>query len=61
MPPLYASRKQVPEVMVPLTPALVKHYWQFFAVLRELFIVRGEQGAAMQCQQRMDWLLDQRT
>ncbi len=59
MPPLHAPRKQVPDIIAPLSPALVKHYWEFFAHLRELYILRGEQGAAMLCQERMQWLEDQ--
>ncbi len=59
MPPLHAPRQQVPDITVPLTPALTKHYWQMFAALRELYIIRGEQGAAMKCQKRMQWLEDE--
>ncbi len=66
VPPLYKQPKPVeatgpavPEVNVVLTPDLIRHYWGFFAMLRERHIVGDEAGAAMECAKRMDWLLDQ--
>jgi len=50
---------EVPEINVELTPVLIRHYWRYFRHLRELFITKGEAGAAMECSKRMDWLLDQ--
>jgi len=59
MPPLYARRSSsVPDILVPLTPELRKHYWELFASLRELAILRCDNAAAMKYAQHMDYLLD---
>lgn len=59
MPPLHEPQPLVPVVTVELTPALIRHYLGYFHQLRELFILRGEAGAAMECNKRLDWLLDE--
>ncbi len=60
MPPLYAPRKTVPTIDVPLTPDLARHYWGLYAGLRELAILRHDMATALHCQAGMDYLLDHR-
>ncbi len=63
MPPLYAPRKQVPGKLVPdivalMSPDGVKAQWEFVASLRALAVLRGDLATVMECEQRMEQLLD---
>ncbi len=63
MPPLYGTRpvvKAKPPVCVPLTPEVIKYYWEFYAAARELSILQADVAKAMEYNEAMDWLLDQR-
>ncbi len=58
MPPLYAPRKQVPDIIATMSPDMVKAQWEFVASLRALAVLRGDLATVMECEQRMEQLLD---